>query len=178
MEHIYKLYSTLPELERRKTWAEIDLSALRGNYRILREMTAGSRLIAVVKAEAYGHGAPECVRALLAEGCDFFAVSCIDEAMAVRAVCDAEQKNADVLILGYTQPSMAGQLARCNIIQALLSEDFAAELNNAAAATGETAGRGSRQANTSRVKSVRRSRGGPDIPQRIPSLVRDCSSGP
>ena len=138
MEHIYKLYSTLPELERRKTWAEIDLSALRGNYRILREMTAGSRLIAVVKAEAYGHGAPECVRALLAEGCDFFAVSCIDEAMAVRAVCDAEQKNADVLILGYTQPSMAGQLARCNIIQALLSEDFAAELNNAAAATGVT----------------------------------------
>ncbi len=139
MEHIYKLYSTLPELERRKTWAEIDLSALRSNYRVLRELTGGSsRLIAVVKAEAYGHGAPECVRALLAEGCDFFAVSCIDEAMAVRAVCDAEQKNADVLILGYTQPSLAYQLARCNIIQALLSEDFAAELNNAAAATGVT----------------------------------------
>ena len=78
MEHIYKLYSTLPELERRKTWAEIDLSALRSNYRVLRELTGGSsRLIAVVKAEAYGHGAPECVRALLAEEMkrtgDFFA---------------------------------------------------------------------------------------------------------
>ena len=48
MEHIYKLYSTLPELERRKTWAEIDLSALRSNYRVLRALTGGSsRLIAV-----------------------------------------------------------------------------------------------------------------------------------
>ena len=92
------MYSSLTELEQRKTWAEIDLEALRRNYRLLRDMVtegnANTRIIAVVKAEAYGHGAPECVRTLLSEGCDFFAVSCIDEAVAVRAVCDGENKQS------------------------------------------------------------------------------------
>ena len=136
MEHNYKLYSSLSNLEQTKTWAEIDLGAVRQNYRMLRDrITAHSpraRILAVVKAEAYGHGAPECVRTLLAEGCDFFAVSCIDEAVAVRTVCDAEQKQADILILGYTQPSLAMQLARFNIIQTLLSEDYAVRLQEAA----------------------------------------------
>ena len=135
-EHIYKLYSSLTELEQRKTWAEIDLEALRRNYRLLRDMVtegnANTRIIAVVKAEAYGHGAPECVRTLLSEGCDYFAVSCIDEAVAVRAVCDGENKQADILILGYTHPSLAPQLWRFNIIQALLSEDYAVSLDRAA----------------------------------------------
>ncbi len=136
MEHSYKLYSSLADLEQTKTWAEIDLGALRHNYRLLRDtVTASSprtRILAVVKAEAYGHGAPECVRVLLDEGCDFFAVSCIDEAVAVRTVCDAEQKHADILILGYTQPSLAIQLSRFNIIQTLLSEDYAVRLQAAA----------------------------------------------
>ncbi len=141
-EQIYKLYSSLTELEQRKTWAEIDLDALRRNYRLLFDTVAAqgssTRIIAVVKAEAYGHGAPECVRTLLAEGCDFFAVSCIDEAVAVRAVCDGAHKSADILILGYTQPSLASQLARFNIIQTLLSEDYAVRLEESAAAAGIT----------------------------------------
>ncbi len=142
MEQIYKLYSSLTELEQRKTWAEIDLDALCRNFRLLREMATADRsdvrVIAVVKAEAYGHGAPECVRALLSEGCDFFAVSCIDEAVAVRSVCDEAQKEAEVLILGYTQPSLAIQLARYNIIQTILSEDYALNLNLSAASAGVT----------------------------------------
>lgn len=142
MENIYKLYSSLTELEQRKTWAEIDLDALRGNYRILQNMILAkkpdTRIIAVVKAEAYGHGAPECVCTLLNEGCDFFAVSCIDEAVAVRIVCDSMQKEADILILGYTHPSLAAHLARYNIIQTLLSEDYAVLLNTAAQSAGVT----------------------------------------
>ena len=100
---------------------------------MIRTPNKSTRPIAVVKAEAYGHGAPECVRILLSEGCDFFAVSCIDEAVAVRVVCDGEHKSADILILGYTQPSLAAQLARFNITQTLLSEDYAYRLNCAAA---------------------------------------------
>jgi alanine racemase len=142
IEQIYKLYSTLTELEQRKTWAEIDLGALRRNYRLLRDSvhatSPNTRIIAVVKAEAYGHGAPECVRALLREGCDFFAVSCIDEAIAVRVVCDGAHRHADILILGYTHPSLATHLARFNIIQTLLSEDYAAALNTAAREAGVT----------------------------------------
>ncbi len=141
-EQIYKLYSSLTELEQRKTWAEIDLDALRHNYRLLKDTVTqaspGTRLMAVVKAEAYGHGAPACVRTLLQEGCDFFAVSCIDEAVAVRAVCDGENRQADILILGYTQPSLASNLARFNIIQTLLSEDYAAKLETSAASAGVT----------------------------------------
>lgn len=142
MEQNYKLYSSLTALEQRKTWAEIDLGALRQNYRLLRELATSEqkdvRMIAVVKAEAYGHGAPACVRALLCEGCDFFAVSCMSEAVAVRSICDAEHREADILILGYTQPSLAYQLARYHIIQALLSEDYAVHLNRCAAEAGVT----------------------------------------
>ncbi len=137
-QQAYKLYSSLGELEQSKYVAEIDLGALRRNYRDIKATVAKkdpkARILAVVKAEAYGHGAPECVRTLLSEGCDFFAVSCIDEAVAVRTVCDLERKQADILILGYTKPSLAIQLARFNIIQALLSEDYAASLQAAAEA--------------------------------------------
>ncbi|MBR3894055.1 MAG: alanine racemase [Clostridia bacterium] len=133
---MYKLYSSLTDLEQCKTRAEIDLDALRSNYRLLKDTfcppDSSTRMIAVVKAEAYGHGAPECVRTLLSEGCDFFAVSCIDEAVAVRMVCDRERKSADILILGYTPTKLATHLARYNIIQALLSEDYAVKLDAAA----------------------------------------------
>ena len=142
METVYKLYSSLTEYEKHKTWAEIDLAALRDNYRtvlnLIRAKNPSTRIIAVVKAEAYGHGAPACVRTLLDEGCDFFAVSSIDEATAVRTICDREQKDADVLILGYTHPSHAALLARYNIIQTLLSEDYAVGLNTAAQNAGVT----------------------------------------
>lgn len=141
-EKSYKLYSSLSELETSKTWAEIDLEALRSNYRTVSNMVRSrkkdTKIIAAVKAEAYGHGAPECVRTLLDEGCDFFAVSCIDEATAVREICDREQKNASILILGYTSPDLAPYLSRYNVIQTLLSEDYAHRLSLAAEAAGVT----------------------------------------
>ena len=142
MEQVYRLYSSLPQLEQEKNRAEIDLDALRENYRYLlalaQEEDRNVRFIAVVKAEAYGHGAPQCVSALLDEGCDFFAVSSVDEAVAVRKVCDLRRKNADILILGYTPPALSFQLVRYDIIQALLSEDYAQNLNSSAAAAGIT----------------------------------------
>lgn len=127
-------YEDLPTLPVHKTWAEIDLSALRHNYRTLRAIacTAGERAIAVVKADAYGHGVARCVPALLDEGCDFFAVSCIEEALAVRAVCPVER--ADVLILGYTLPSEAPILAANGITQAVFSPAYAEALIEAARA--------------------------------------------
>jgi alanine racemase len=62
--------------------ALIDLDALRHNYRLAREMS-GARALAVVKADAYGHGAVRCAQALEAEA-DGFAVACIEEALALR----------------------------------------------------------------------------------------------
>ncbi|KPA89974.1 alanine racemase [Pseudomonas asplenii] len=63
--------------------ALIDLQALRHNYRLAREV-AGARALAVIKADAYGHGAVQCAQALEAEA-DGFAVACIEEALELRA---------------------------------------------------------------------------------------------
>lgn len=66
----------------RPTRALIDLEALRHNYRLAREL-GGGKALAVVKADAYGHGAVRCARALEAEA-DGFAVACIEEALELR----------------------------------------------------------------------------------------------
>ena len=62
--------------------ALIDLDALRHNYRLARELS-GARALAVVKADAYGHGAVRCAQALESE-VDGFAVACIEEALVLR----------------------------------------------------------------------------------------------
>jgi len=64
--------------------ALIDLQALRHNYQLAREISAGARALAVLKADAYGHGAVRCAQALEAEA-DGFAVACIEEALELRA---------------------------------------------------------------------------------------------
>ena len=63
--------------------ALIDLQALRHNYQLAREVT-GAKALAVIKADAYGHGAVRCAQALEAEA-DGFAVACIEEALELRA---------------------------------------------------------------------------------------------
>ncbi|CAD5204066.1 alanine racemase [Pseudomonas sp. FEN] len=63
--------------------ALIDLQALRHNYQLAREVS-GARALAVIKADAYGHGAVRCAQALEADA-DGFAVACIEEALALRA---------------------------------------------------------------------------------------------
>ena len=66
----------------RHSRAIIDLAALRNNYRYLKQLAGGNHLIAVVKADAYGHGAIEIARAL--PEADAFAVAAVGEALALR----------------------------------------------------------------------------------------------
>src|ERR1700730_5996170 len=70
----------------RPTWAEISRDALRTNYRVLRSQAArvDADVIAVVKANAYGHGADEALATLSAEGCGWFAATCLDEACPIQ----------------------------------------------------------------------------------------------
>ena len=63
----------------RPTFAEIDLGALRANYRALSAYTNGASIMAVVKADAYGHGAVEVARTLCKEGCAHFGVATVEE---------------------------------------------------------------------------------------------------
>ncbi|HEY7351243.1 MAG TPA: alanine racemase [Terriglobales bacterium] len=69
----------------RPTWAEVSLSALRQNYRTLTDYVGeGVTICAVVKADAYGHGAVECAAALEKEGASWLGVTSLDEAIPLR----------------------------------------------------------------------------------------------
>lgn len=113
-----------------KIWAEIRVDALRQNYRtICRHVHAsapGCRPIAVVKANAYGHGADLVAHTLAEEGCDFFAVSCVYEAVLLRETIG---RDADIIILGYSLPEDAETLVRHNIIQTIFSPEYAAAMS-------------------------------------------------
>ncbi|MEU2245904.1 alanine racemase [Streptomyces sp. NPDC019224] len=65
--------------------AEIDLAALRANVRVLRARAAGAQLMAVVKADAYGHGAVPCARAAREAGATWLGTATPQEALALRA---------------------------------------------------------------------------------------------
>lgn len=76
--------------------ALIDLQALRHNYQLAREVT-GAKALAVIKADAYGHGAVRCAQALESEA-DGFAVACIEEALELR---DAGIRAPILLLEGF-----------------------------------------------------------------------------
>ena len=91
----------------RPTWLEIDLSALAGNVRALRRRIGTRRLLyAVVKANAYGHGADLIAPAVLRAGADRLAVAAANEAIALRQA----GVDAPILVLGYTPPELAETL--------------------------------------------------------------------
>ncbi len=95
------------------TWAEIDLDALTHNFAEIKARAGGTPLCAVVKADAYGHGAVTVAKTLLAAGAKQLAVSCYQEAFELRTH-GIEQ---DILILGRTDPAFAPRIARLGLTQ-------------------------------------------------------------
>jgi alanine racemase len=93
--------------EERPAWAWIDLEALRHNVRRAMACAAGRRVIAVVKADGYGHGAPEIARALLAEGVSRLAVVSVAEGAALRRAGIV----APILLLGGLDDRAAAERA-------------------------------------------------------------------
>lgn len=70
----------------RPTWTEIDLNALAANFHLIRRrLGQQQKIMAVVKANAYGHGALECARRLAREGADWFGVALPEEGIELRA---------------------------------------------------------------------------------------------
>ena len=115
----------------RHCWAEIDLDALRDNFAYVHR-TAGRPVCAVVKADAYGHGAVAVARALHGAGAAGFAVSCLGEARHLRR----HGITLPILVLGYTDPAFAAGLANQGITQAVFSPEYARALSAAAVAAG------------------------------------------
>ena len=117
----------------RRTWAEVDIDALKHNFDVIRRsVDPKSRIMCVIKADAYGHGAVFLGKLYEKMGADFFAVSNIEEAMQLRE----NGIKLPVLILGFTPAGMAKELADNNISQAVFSEEYAGELSAAAAEQG------------------------------------------
>lgn len=82
----------------RKTFAQINLENLYQNYLNVTKKTNGKKVIPVVKANAYGHGAVEVVKYLVNKGVDYYAVSLVEEALELREY----HKDIDILIMGVT----------------------------------------------------------------------------
>ena len=110
----------------KRAWAEISLNQLRNNVRIIKGLNSpDTEIMAVVKADAYGHGDEHICKCLAEEcGIKYFAVSNLDEAIAVRGFCP----DAEILILGYTPPEYAHEISQYNIIQGVVSTEYACKL--------------------------------------------------
>lgn len=110
----------------KRSWVEIDLRQIVENYRIYKKTVKSSEIMAVVKADAYGHGDVEVAQALQTEGVHLFAVSNIEEAVELRTA----GITGEILILGYTPVDCAEQLVKHKITQTLLDESYAALMAN------------------------------------------------
>ena len=115
-------------------WAEVDLDALKQNYRLIQDLAGDAAVCAIVKADAYGHGDVVIAQTLAKAGVSWFGVSCFAEAMRLRAVGITQP----ILILGMTQPDFAAALAENNITQSLFNLDYAKALAAAAGEAGVT----------------------------------------
>ncbi|HYG09446.1 MAG TPA: alanine racemase [Pyrinomonadaceae bacterium] len=118
---------------RRPTWAEIDLDALAANFRAVRRTVGREvRVMAVVKADAYGHGAAACARRLAAEGADWFGVALPEEGIELRG---AGVKQPVLCLEGFWE-GQAGALVKHRLTPVVYRLDMAEAFDRAARDAG------------------------------------------
>lgn len=111
----------------RPTWVEISLDALRSNIEGFQKiLPAGMKQMAVVKADAYGHGAVEVSKEALAAGVDYLGVAFFDEALELRNA----GITAPILVLGYTPPEGVERARELDVTIAVYSHDVLKELQS------------------------------------------------
>jgi len=120
-------------LESFLTWAEIDLDAIAHNVRAYkRHIGENVCYIAVVKANAYGHGAAPVARAALCAGAEMLAVSRVIEGVALRKA----GIQAPILLMGYTPPGGAEMAAEWRLTPSLMTFEAAQALSQRGEALG------------------------------------------
>lgn len=113
----------------RPTWAEIDLRALAGNCRRLKGMAGkGVQMMAMVKANGYGHGAVEVARTALSNGAQMLGVAFLGEALELKGA----GMGAPILLLGYSPPREAPQIVAEGFRATVYSWEVAQALSQAA----------------------------------------------
>jgi alanine racemase len=117
----------------RPTWAEIHLDNLAANFRQIRNLVSpAARIMAIVKADAYGHGAVECARRLAREGADWFGVAIPEEGMQLRAMGITQP----ILCLGGFWPGQAAACLQQRLTPVVYRLDMLESLNEAALDAG------------------------------------------
>lgn len=117
----------------RPTWAEINLDALAANFQAVRQrVNPNVKIMAVVKADAYGHGAVECARRLSREGADWFGVALPEEAIALREA----GLTAPILTLGGFWEGQAESFIKFDLVPVIYRLEMALALDQAARAAG------------------------------------------
>ncbi len=118
-----------------RVWAEIDLQAIKQNIINIRKITNPSSMVmAVVKADAYGHGALEVSKVLLANGADRLAVATVDEAAALRR----EFPQTPIMMLSGADENNADEIVQLDIIPAVFELSLAKALSAAAVRQNKT----------------------------------------
>lgn len=124
------------EIDQRWAWLEVDLAAIRHNVAETRRyLEPRTRLMAVVAADAYGHGAVECSKAMLAAGVDRLAVATVAEGVALREV----GITAPIMLLEQPPRANIPLLVAHHIVPAVYEPDFAVAYGEAADLRGATA---------------------------------------
>lgn len=110
----------------KRTWAQIDLDALEYNFKSIEsKLKKDTKVLCVLKADAYGHGAGFLVKEYEKMGADWYGVSNLDEAIELRK----NGAKKPILIFGYTPSNMAHLLYKYDISQALFSLEYAQKLH-------------------------------------------------
>ncbi len=123
-------------LEYQRIAAEINLDAIGNNIReIKKRIDPKTRLLATVKADAYGHGAVEVAQVCLYNGADELSVATYDEGIALRN----NNIFVPILILGYTVESRLEDVVRHELTQTVFSYELAKQLSDTAVRLGKTA---------------------------------------
>ena len=117
----------------RPTWADVSLATLRQNFRtVQKHVGSGVTVCAVVKADAYGHGALECSRALESEGARWLGVTSLDEAIPLR---DAGVRASILLMTGFWRGEES-EIVRLHLTPTVWEPWHIESLEKAAAALG------------------------------------------
>jgi len=112
----------------RPVWAEIDLDKLAHNMREVRRIAKSGNIIAVVKADAYGHGAIDVAPVLLENGANRLAVAIQSEAIELRR----SGIECPIMVLGFTPPNLIDNLLKYDIEQTVFSYEFAKKISKMA----------------------------------------------
>lgn len=116
-----------------RVWADVSLENIVHNYKEVKRIVGkNTKVMAVVKADAYGHGAVAVSRSLEDAGVDKFAVASLQEAVKLRS----SGIRTPIMILGCTSPSQTGELLHHSITQTVFSIDAAREFSQAALRLG------------------------------------------